>query len=289
MLLVAFFLWECWLGRRPGGQPLIDLALFRSASFTWGVILLAILVLAMIGVLFTMPQYFQGVLGTDAQGSGIRLLPLIGGLVVGAVPADRIARVLGAKVTVAMGFARAGGGMLLGSTTGVASSGGFIAAWMAVVGLGMGITLCDGGLCRARGAFGGARGGRLRGAAGAAEDGRTVRDGGAGKRAALGVSGAAQPHGAVRSGGERGEDGPLRRAGGRGKDRIAGIAGVGAVGVRGGNGCVAEGGRGHRRGGLHPGADLPAEPAWPEGRECRDGRSAETSATPTTVGSVAGG
>ena len=141
VLLLAFFLWEGWLGRRPGGQPLIDLALFRSASFTWGVILLAILVLAMIGVLFTMPQYFQGVVGTDAQGSGIRLLPVIGGLVLGAVPADRVAKALGAKVTVAVGFLVLAGGMLLGSTTGVASSGGFVAAWMAVVGLGMGITL----------------------------------------------------------------------------------------------------------------------------------------------------
>ena len=140
-LLVAFFLWEGWLGRRPGGQPLIDLALFRSASFTWGVILLAILVLAMIGVLFTMPQYFQGVVGVDAQGSGIRLLPLIGGLVLGALLSDRIARVLGAKITVAIGFIVLAGGMLLGSTTGVASSGGFVAAWMAVVGLGLGITL----------------------------------------------------------------------------------------------------------------------------------------------------
>jgi DHA2 family multidrug resistance protein-like MFS transporter len=141
VLLVGFFLWERWLGRRPSGRPLIDLALFRSAAFTWGVILAAILVLAMIGVLFTMPQYFQGVLGTDAMGSGLRLLPLIGGLVVGAVPADRVARLVGAKITAALGFALLTAGMLIGSTTSMGSGGGFVAAWMAVVGLGMGITL----------------------------------------------------------------------------------------------------------------------------------------------------
>src|SRR5215470_11061516 len=83
LLLVGFFLWEYWLARRPGGQPMLDLSLFRSAAFTWGVILLTILVIAMIGVIFTMPQYFQGVQGTDAMGSGVRLLPLIGGLRVG--------------------------------------------------------------------------------------------------------------------------------------------------------------------------------------------------------------
>jgi len=141
VLLVGFFLWEGWLSRRPGGQPLVDLALFRSASFTWGVILLALLVLAMTGVLFTLPQYFQGVLGTDAMGSGLRLLPLIAGLVAGAVPADRNARVLGAKITVAVGFALVAAGMLIGASTGVGSSVGFVAAWMAVVGAGMGLTL----------------------------------------------------------------------------------------------------------------------------------------------------
>ena len=140
VLLVGFFLWEHWLGLRPGGKPLVDLSLFRSASFTWGVLLLAILVLAMTGVLFTLPQYFQGVLGTDAMGSGLRLLPLVGGLIVGAVPADRVARLLGAKRTVALGFALVAAGMLLGSTTGVGSSDAFIAAWVALVGLGMGIT-----------------------------------------------------------------------------------------------------------------------------------------------------
>ena len=140
VLLLGFFLWEYWLGRRPDGKPLVDLSLFRSAPFTWGVLLLAILVLAMTGVLFTLPQYFQGVLGTDAMGSGLRLLPLVGGLIVGAVPADRIARLLGAKLTVAVGFVLVAAGMLLGSTTAVGSADAFIAAWVALVGLGMGIT-----------------------------------------------------------------------------------------------------------------------------------------------------
>ena len=141
VMLVGFFLWERWLSIRPGGQPLVDPALFRSASFTWGVILAATAGLAMIGVLFTMPQFFQGVLRTDAMGSGVRLLPLIGGLVVGAVPADRVARVVGAKITVALGFALLAAGMLLGATTDIGSSDGFIAVWMALVGVGMGLTM----------------------------------------------------------------------------------------------------------------------------------------------------
>jgi DHA2 family multidrug resistance protein-like MFS transporter len=140
-VLAGFFAWEHRLGARPGGQPLIDLALFRSRSYRWGVILLAVAILPMIGVLFTMPQYFQGVTGTDAMGSGVRLLPLIGGLVAGAIPADRIARALGAKVTVAVGFVALGAGLALGSRTTLGAGGGFVAAWMVLVGAGMGLAL----------------------------------------------------------------------------------------------------------------------------------------------------
>ena len=103
VVIAGFFSWERWLTVRPEGRPLIDLSLFRSSGFTWGVILAAVGGLALIGLVFTLPQYSQGVLGLDPQGSGIRLLPIIGGLVLGAVPADRIADRVGAKLTVATG------------------------------------------------------------------------------------------------------------------------------------------------------------------------------------------
>jgi DHA2 family multidrug resistance protein-like MFS transporter len=141
VILIGFFAWERRLTRQPGGQPLLDLTLFDSASFTWGVILAAVAVLAMIGVLFTMPQYFQGVLGRDPIGSGLRLLSLIGGLVVGAVPAARFASLVGAKIAVATGFVLIAAGLFLGSTTNIESSGVFVLAWMAIVGLGMGIAM----------------------------------------------------------------------------------------------------------------------------------------------------
>jgi DHA2 family multidrug resistance protein-like MFS transporter len=140
-VLACFVAWERGLSARPGGEPLVDPALFRSRSYTWGVILIAIAILAMMGVLFTMPQYFQGVLGTNAMGSGLRLLPLVGGLVAGAIPADQVARVLGAKVTVAAGFVVLAAGLALGSTTSVGSGGLFVAVWMALVGAGMGLAL----------------------------------------------------------------------------------------------------------------------------------------------------
>ncbi len=141
LLLVGFFLWENRLTSDPVGRPLIDVSLFRSASFTWGVVLNAIGALGLIGVLFTMPQYFQGVLGTDAMGSGLRLLPLIGGMLIGAVPADRAARLVGAKVAVAIGFAVLAAGLLLGATTGLSSGTGFVGLWLVLVGAGTGLAL----------------------------------------------------------------------------------------------------------------------------------------------------
>jgi len=140
-VLVGFFRYERWQSRRPGGEPLIEMDLFSSPSYTWGVILVAVAVLAMIGVMFTMPQYFQGVLGTDAMGSGLRLLPLIGGLMAGAVPADRVARMLGAKLAAVSGFAVLAAGLLLGAATSVSSASWFVAVWMAIVGAGMGLAL----------------------------------------------------------------------------------------------------------------------------------------------------
>jgi len=140
-VLAAFVIWERHLSAQPGGEPLVDPALFRSRAYTWGVILIAVAIMAMMGVLFTMPQFFQGVAGTDAMGSGLRLLPLVGGLVIGAVPADRVARRLGAKLTVAAGFLVLAGGLALGTSTRADSSTVFVAVWMALVGVGMGLAL----------------------------------------------------------------------------------------------------------------------------------------------------
>jgi MFS transporter, DHA2 family, multidrug resistance protein len=137
-LVGAFFGWERRL-TRLGRGPLVDLSLFAAPAFTWGVVLAALGGLALIGLIFAMPQYSQGVLGLDPEGAGIRLLPIILGLVAGAVPADRVADRLGPRVVISTGFAITTGGLLLASTTGADSSAWFVAGWMAIVGLGMGL------------------------------------------------------------------------------------------------------------------------------------------------------
>jgi DHA2 family multidrug resistance protein-like MFS transporter len=134
--LAAFAWWEVHLTRLPAGQPLVDLSLFRSARFSWGTILQAFGIFAMFGLLFAAPQFFQAVLGVNAMGSGLRLLPLMAGLAAGAGLADRVARRLTAKLTAALGF-----GLVLGTTMTAASGTSFIAAWTAISGIGFGLAL----------------------------------------------------------------------------------------------------------------------------------------------------
>jgi MFS transporter, DHA2 family, multidrug resistance protein len=140
-VLVAFATWELHLTRRPGGQPLVDLSLFKSARFTWGTILQAFGIFAMFGLLFAAPQFFQAILGVSAMGSGVRLLPLMAGLALGAGLADQVARRVTAKLTVALGFALLAAGLVLGATMTAASGDAFIATWTAISGVGFGLAL----------------------------------------------------------------------------------------------------------------------------------------------------
>ena len=139
VVLALFVAWERRLTAQPGGQPLIDLSLFRSQSFTWGVLLTAFGIFGLFGVLFGLPQYFQAIMGVDPQGSGFRLLPAVAGLLVGAVTADRVTARIGAKLTVATGFAVVVAGSVVGATMTTSSGDGFIAGWTFVVGMGGGL------------------------------------------------------------------------------------------------------------------------------------------------------
>jgi EmrB/QacA subfamily drug resistance transporter len=139
--LAAFVAWQRHLTARPGGQSLVDLSLFRSASFTWGTLLSTISQFAMFGVLFTLPQFFQAVGGADSMGAGLRILPIIGGLVVGAKVAERLGTRVGAKATVALGYTVLAAGLFVGATTGLGSGEAFTLSWIAVIGVGLGFAM----------------------------------------------------------------------------------------------------------------------------------------------------
>ncbi|MET9258051.1 DHA2 family efflux MFS transporter permease subunit [Streptomyces sp. NPDC048182] len=136
LAVVVFVLWE-----KRAAEPLVDLSLFRSARFTSGTMLGTVINFTMFGVLFTMPQYYQAVLGTDAMGSGFRLLPMVGGLLVGVSAAPRMAKAVGPKTAVGIGFALLAAALFYGATTDTGSGTGLAAAWTAAYGLGLGLAL----------------------------------------------------------------------------------------------------------------------------------------------------
>jgi hypothetical protein len=95
----------------------------------------------MFGLLFAVPLYFQVVRGENAQGSGIRLLPLIAGLLVGGAIADRLAARASVRTTAAFGFAILAAGLAVGATTSVATGDARAIVWIALAGLGLGLVL----------------------------------------------------------------------------------------------------------------------------------------------------
>jgi predicted MFS family arabinose efflux permease len=127
--------------QRRDGDTLIDLELFRSKAFTWGAVLASIVTFALFGLMFTLPQFFQAVEGADALGTGLRLLPLIGGMMVGVKISPRLLPRLGDSKLIALGFAIAAAALFVGATTGVHDGYGFVAAWMAVGGAGVGFAM----------------------------------------------------------------------------------------------------------------------------------------------------
>ncbi|MGH7666419.1 MAG: MFS transporter [Candidatus Dormibacteria bacterium] len=152
--LAAFVAWERAVSRRPGGQPLVDLSLFRSAGFTWGTALSTMVQFALFGITFAMPQFFLEVRGLDSLASGVRMLPLIGGLALGLGVGQRLQTprkgldgepsrgpAAGAKTLVSAGFAIMAVALGVGTWTHAGSGTGFVSAWFAAVGVGLGIAL----------------------------------------------------------------------------------------------------------------------------------------------------
>src|SRR5215469_10170120 len=73
VLLAAFLARE-----HRSANPVIDPALFADKRFTWGTAATVAVSVALYGILFTVPQYLQSVLGEDPVSAAMRLLPLMG-------------------------------------------------------------------------------------------------------------------------------------------------------------------------------------------------------------------
>src|SRR6266542_21369 len=136
LLIAAFVAWE-----RRTAQPMIDLTLFARPRFLWGTVAMTVASFGLFGLLFVLPQYLQAVQGNDALGPGVRLLPMMAGLIVGARTSEKLGSRFGARVPVAGGLLVIAGGLAVGALTTVDSGYGFAALWLSIVGAGVGLTL----------------------------------------------------------------------------------------------------------------------------------------------------
>lgn len=122
-------------------RPMMDLALFRNRTFLWGTIAGTFGSLVMMGGLFMIPQYLQVVLGNDTLGSGLRLAPMMLGLMVGGLLSDRLTGKLGIKYTIMVGLAVFGAGFFMAAGTQASYGYGYAAIWVSVIGLATGFTM----------------------------------------------------------------------------------------------------------------------------------------------------
>lgn len=137
--LVGFAALVGWLRRAPA--PLFSLSLLASPGFLWGTIFATLASFALMGLIFVAPQLIQANFGVDALGTGLRLLPMVGGLVAGSLLSDALRARVRANLIAAVGFLALGAGAAAGTLNEVGSSYSVHAAWMAVVGAGVGLTL----------------------------------------------------------------------------------------------------------------------------------------------------
>jgi EmrB/QacA subfamily drug resistance transporter len=136
VLIVAFVAWQ--LRTRV---PLVDLNLFRNRRFALATVAFTVVGFAMTGVLFVLSPYLQIVQGNDAQGTGVRLLPLIAAMMVGAASSDWLSKRLGTKVMVSTGLLGNAAGMLLLSQAGVDTGYTLVGIALAVIGLGIALAM----------------------------------------------------------------------------------------------------------------------------------------------------
>jgi EmrB/QacA subfamily drug resistance transporter len=135
VLLVAFVAWE-----RRAPHPMLHLVFFRDPRFSAASVAIMLVFFALFGAIFVLTQHLQFGLGYSALEAGLRITP-IATLVVSAPLAARATERVGAKAVVTTGLLVVAGGLWLLSGVGLADGYAPIGWSLAVLGVGMGLTM----------------------------------------------------------------------------------------------------------------------------------------------------
>ncbi|WP_405906876.1 MFS transporter [Streptomyces sp. NBC_00828] len=126
---------------RRSPRPMLDLSLLAQRGFLLNTLAATLVLFVLSGLLFVLPQYLQAVLGYDAFATGVRLLPMMGGLLVAARGAEPLIRRFGARAVISAGLVALAFAAILGSRTTVDDGYGFTALWLSIAGLGFGFAV----------------------------------------------------------------------------------------------------------------------------------------------------
>ena len=138
VVLTVLFL----LAERRAVEPVLPLHLFANRVFSAASAIGFVVGFAMFGALTFLPLFFQIVKGVSPTASGLRLFPMMGGLLVASVGSGIIVSRWGRyKVFPVVGTALMTVGLFLMSHIGVATAEVYIASYMVVFGLGLGFVM----------------------------------------------------------------------------------------------------------------------------------------------------
>ncbi len=103
-----------WFTRRQlrASVPLLDVRLFARREFTVAVGCVALSMFGLVGIEFFGAQYLQLVLGLEPLAAAIRLLPLMVSTLIGGLLAARMLALFGTRLTISLGMAGTGIGLV---------------------------------------------------------------------------------------------------------------------------------------------------------------------------------
>jgi EmrB/QacA subfamily drug resistance transporter len=136
--LLVLFIWQ----ETRAEEPILPLSLFRSSVFSIANSMGFTIGMTLFGAIVFIPLYLQLVYGASATGSGLRLLPLMAGLLTAAILSGRwISRVGRYKAFPIAGTATLVVGMFLLSRLTVGTAPWLASVYMLVLGVGIGLVM----------------------------------------------------------------------------------------------------------------------------------------------------
>ncbi|MEU8210902.1 MFS transporter [Micromonospora sp. NPDC049044] len=137
--VVAGALFVAW--ERRVAHPLMKLSLFAEPRFTWNTVAIMIVAFALAGVIFVVPLYLQAVQGFDSLGTGLRIIPMMIGLLVAGALATSLDRTIGGRGIVLTGLVVLGGGLLLLTRVDQSTPYAWLAVGLSGCGFGVGAVM----------------------------------------------------------------------------------------------------------------------------------------------------